>query len=475
MISAKIFFDQQLVNHITQVFNKSNDIEILYDISTDTRSYEQGQAFIAIKGEKYDAFQFLAPLLSKIPLVVFESSPENMNLVKTWAKEYEKTCFIAVKNSVSYLQLLASVHVKHWHAQTSVHHLIAISGSNGKTTTKEMLYHLLKNVLKNDVIATKKNNNNHIGVPLTLLDIHPYKTKAAVVEFGSNHPGEMNVLCNLAHPNVGITTNIGHTHMEFFNELTDVFKEEGLIYHAIMKETSQKGLFLINDDDEFLKTFQDTPGSKRFSTSHKNTHLHYELGHDFANITFQNFERYTVKNIYITGNHNFLNLANAFVIATTLFPEHTNEFLQAATTFQPTSNRSEWITFAEREIFLDAYNANPSSMKAALLGFLDLAKSQNISFSGVLVVVGEMKELGTRAPQYHGEFAHWLKNLNLPHIFYIGDFRSEIQKECPHIRCFSKVEDAKDEFLQMLKNSKKCFIKASRSLQLERLVGITKG
>jgi UDP-N-acetylmuramoyl-tripeptide--D-alanyl-D-alanine ligase len=475
MIAAKSFLNPYLKNEICDILNPLKNDSAYFKVATDTRAKSDGHAFIAIQGEKYDAFTFLKPLLKNIPLVIYQQNEKNLLLAKEWSKEFPETTFVAVKNSVTYLQKLASVHVRDWYANTDIHHLIAISGSNGKTTTKEMLYHLLKNTMHSEVIATQKNNNNHIGVPLTIFDIDPRKTKAAVVEFGSNHPGEMKVLCDLAFPNVGITTNIGHTHMEFFSELKDVFIEEGLIFEAVMKETNKLGIFLINDDDEFLKTFPNTQHSLRFSTINKNAQVFYSFDTSAVNINFNDGKNFKLRNDNITGRHNFLNLANAFVIAQKLFPSLEKNLIEAATSFHPTPNRSQWISFEGKDVFLDAYNANPSSMKAALLGFLETAQSQKITKENVFVVVGEMKELGAKAPQYHGEFAGWIKTLDIPHIFYIGDFHDEVHKNAPHVQCFRNVEEAQNSFLMNLKKSQKCFIKASRSLQLERLVGITKG
>lgn len=475
MIALKSFDHEVISSQIVQTWNKGVCTQTHYKIDTDSRSYIGGNAFLAIRGEKYDAFKLLAPLLKSIPLVVFEATIENLALAETFANEYTKTYFIAVKNSVSYLQELASIHVRDWYEHSKTHYLIAISGSNGKTTTKEMLYHLLKNILGNEVIATQKNNNNHIGVPLTIFDIHPQITKASVVEFGSNHPGEMKVLCDLAHPNVGITTNIGHTHMEFFEDLKDVYLEEALIYHAVMKETKNSGLFLINADDIFLKTLKCESNSKIFSSEDRSADAFYEYTVNGVKIDLKNMGQFILSNDHVTGRHNFLNLANAFTLAVSLFPQFRVELQAAASTFMPTPNRSQWIQYAGKDIFLDAYNANPSSMKAALLGFLEMAQNLGLKKSELLVVIGEMKELGIKSSSYHAEFAAWIKGLELQHIIYVGNYHDEVLSACSHMRVFDNVEKAKDTFQKMLENSQKCFIKASRSLQLERLVGITKG
>jgi UDP-N-acetylmuramoyl-tripeptide--D-alanyl-D-alanine ligase len=478
MISLKTFTDKKLYAHIIKVWNQkdyeSQNVKRIV-IETDTRTYREGNAFFAIKGEIHDPFKYLEKNLINMPLVVFESNQENNEMAETWSKNYPHTQFISVKNSVRYLQLLSELHVQEWYQISKIHYQIAISGSNGKTTTKEMLYHILNQVFGNEVIGTKKNNNNHIGVPLTLLEIHPEKTKVAVVEFGSNHPGEMKVLCDLAHPNVGITTNIGFTHMEFFNDLRDVFVEEGQIFYEVMQQTSNQGLFLINEDDNLLKEFNNHQGTKRFSINNPKVDFFYEISTNSVKIHYKNGQQISLTNDYITGSHNFINLANAYVLASELFPFESEKSRLAAASFKPTANRSQWIIFQEKDIFLDAYNANPSSMRAALDSFIKHCLSQGMKKSELLIVVGEMKELGAKSASYHYEFAKWLAELDLDHVIYVGGYQDEIKKACSKIIVVDNVEKAQNYFQLYLKTSKKCFIKASRSLQLERLVGITKG
>lgn len=475
MISVRNFTNEKLKSQIDQMWNQDKCEVKSVVIETDTRVYRRGNAFFAIKGEKHDPFKYVEDILVEIPLIVFESTEENNQLARNWAKKFPKTFFISVKNSIRFLQSLSELHVLDWYSSTTTHYQIAISGSNGKTTTKEMLYHILSHVFGKDIIGTKKNNNNHIGVPLTLLDINPNSTKAAVVEFGSNHPGEMKVLCDLAHPNVGITTNIGFTHMEFFNELKDVFVEEGEIFHEIMKQTKQKGFFLINDDDEFVKTFPNFSNTKRFSCTNPMAEYFYEIFVDRVKIKISQKKEINIKNAHITGSHNFSNLANALVIAQELFPEKLDDMCLAASSFKPTANRSQWIIFQNKDIFLDAYNANPSSMKAALRSFVDYCLELGLKKSDLLVIIGEMKELGMKSAEFHYEFAQWLSTLGLPHVIYVGNFQSEIKSGCPNVLTVDNVENVVKTFENKLANSKKCFIKASRSLQLERLIGITKG
>lgn len=479
MISVENFTHEKIKSLIVKIWNKDACSKKQVKIETDTRNFSSQSAFIAIKGEKHDPFVYTEAILSQVPIVVFEDNEKNRLLANDWAKKFPSTVFISVKNSISYLQQLAHLHVREWYMVSATNYLIAISGSNGKTTTKEMMAHVLTEVFgSTEVIATKKNNNNHIGVPLTIFDIDPQKTKIAVVEFGSNHPGEMKVLCDLACPNVGIVTNIGLTHMEFFNELEDVFIEEGLIYHAVMSETKKNGFFLINDDDDFISKFANQKSTKRFSIKNPDVDFFYNIEHQNAELIIKNTEfngQYKIVNSKVTGAHNFINLSNSVALSAMVYPNLIQKFVAAAASFTPTPNRSQWISYKQKDVFLDAYNANPSSMKAALTSFIEFTLSQGFKKSELLVVVGEMKELGVKSLDYHQEFARWLKTLELTNIIYIGDFRSQIEAACPGIQVYENVQSAEAFFLEKLLQSKKIFIKASRSLQLERLVGITKG
>jgi UDP-N-acetylmuramoyl-tripeptide--D-alanyl-D-alanine ligase len=476
MISSKILSNKDFKAHVIQVLNHGVSVPEMLPVSTDSRNSLKNSCFFAIKGERHDAFHFLEEKLQDFPVVIFEHNLENANLALTWAKKYLNTQFISVKNSVQALQILAHLHVQNWYNTASTHHLIAISGSNGKTTTKEMLYFLLSSALGGSVTATQKNNNNHIGVPLTLFQIHCKETQVAVVEFGSNHPGEMKVICDIATPNIGVVTNVGHTHMEFFSTLEDVFKEEGLIYDAVMSTTNGKGLFLINEDDELLKKLPSRAQTKKFSCVDKNADCFYDITGHRAQVNLKNIGEFTLLNSNIMGKHNFVNLCNAFSLSCLLFPNKTKEFIRAAQNFLPTPNRSEWKHYKQKEVFLDAYNANPSSMKVSLESFIQESKEQGLSLSEVLIVVGEMKELGPRAASYHEEFSKWLASLgSAADIIYVGGFHEEIRKNCSWTYLAHNVDEAKKVFEEKLKNKKKCFIKASRSLQLERLLDITKG
>lgn len=482
MIHKSLLLNLEAVKCWNKNEQNCNVLSEYLPLNTDSRSYLSGQFFFALKGEVHDGFSHVKTVLSqKCPLVVFENNEFNQSLACLLAQEFPATIFIAVSNSFIALQDLAREHNKFWFTQHKPHHLIALSGSNGKTTTKEMLTFLFNEVLPGKIISTYKNNNNHIGVPLTILSIDPRQTEVAIVEYGSNHQGEMQVLCHLSYPTAGITTNIGHTHMEFFPTVKDVFDEESQIFTAVMTTTHNQGLFLINADDEFLVKLPMMKNCLQFSAINQAIPLYYEmLAVNKVCIHDQYLTpavKVVLQNDFIMGEHNFLNLANAYVIASRLYPALAEKLQKAATRFQPTHNRSQWLDGQWGEkILLDAYNANPSSMKAALQSFHRYCLALKASMEDILIILGDMRELGSdKEEMYHEDLGKFVKVLKFPHVFYVGKmnkaFMAGLGRPCDFAE---DVVTALDKIHVQMKNKRYIFIKASRSLQLEKIVGITK-
>jgi UDP-N-acetylmuramoyl-tripeptide--D-alanyl-D-alanine ligase len=419
-------------------------------VSTDTRNLGNANLFIAITGEKFNAMKFLDQVVqSNVEYVAYSTSSINDDL----AKKYPQLKFIETNDSIKFMQELANRWSRNFKEKKG--EVICISGSNGKTTTKEMLTHLLQESGLN-VESTQKNNNNHIGVPLTLFQICA-ETQVIVVELGSNHPGEIQVVCDVAEPTYAYATNIGHTHLEFFDGLKGVFEEESYPYKSIHQSSYGKSFFK-NIDDEFLNTLETTEkviefGSNQFSFNQNSV----------------NVGDITLSNSNITGEHNFFNLAGAFLIAKTAFPELEEKFIKAATSFRPTSNRSEWIELSKTKIFLDAYNANPSSMKASLSGFASGIESKQKA----LVVIGEMYELGDDAAKLHSDVASFVNGMDFGQVVFIGALGQEFKNNCSDAKVYATAKDYKKDFENDLNNHDYVFIKGSRSLQLESLIDIT--
>jgi UDP-N-acetylmuramoyl-tripeptide--D-alanyl-D-alanine ligase len=439
---------------------------------TDTRKYAHPSAFVAIPGVKVNPLDVISDLLGKgCPVVFYQEDSVNNDKATELKASYPQTEFVPVSDSVTFLQEISHHHIKEWKTKNPRNTIFAISGSNGKTTHKEMLSFLLKEVLAGKVIATEKNNNNHLGVPLTLLGVTD-ATEMVVLELGSNHPGEIKVLCDIAEPNAGLTTNIGATHLEFFGSEEKVYEEEAYLFHAVNDVTHGKGFFLINNDDPFLKRLAPTAGSIVYGEA-SDVQARIKFLEGGAELHYKG-QQLVALNSHITGKHNKLNLITCLFIACHFYPEHKVAFVEACNNFRPTKNRSEWIQFEGRSVYLDAYNANPSSMKAALQGFKESVLEQGFSLSDSCIVLGDMNELGDSTPQYHKEVGAYVNELGFPNVFYIGRFSSHYLSGDPRGHTKTSSAEFKNEYRSdCLKKFSIHFIKGSRSLQLESLFDIT--
>ncbi len=437
----------------------------------DTRRYKHPSVFVAIPGAKVNPLDVINGLLDQgCPVVVYQKNAENDEKVRALNGKYKNTEFIPVSDSVTFLQEYSHHHIVEWKAKDPKNTVFAISGSNGKTTHKEMLSHILSSVFPGKVTSTEKNNNNHLGVPLTLFQVSP-EMNFVVLELGSNHPGEIKVLCDIAGPNAGLTTNIGATHLEFFGTEKEVFLEEGLLYHAVKNATKGNGFYLINKDDPFLRTFEKTPGSVAYGES-SDAEAQITFLDNGASIQYKG-KTLTAKNDHITGRHNKLNLITCLFIASHFFPEREGKLIEAASTFKPTANRSQWMSYEGKEVFLDAYNANPSSVKAALLGFKDSLTSKGIKLNDACVVLGDMYELGDNTPAYHEEIGRYVKELGFTHAYFVGKFSNFYKKGFPEGNSREGSSQFKEEYRgQCLKQYAIHFIKGSRGVQLETLLDL---
>ncbi|MCB9094655.1 MAG: UDP-N-acetylmuramoyl-tripeptide--D-alanyl-D-alanine ligase [Halobacteriovoraceae bacterium] len=467
MIEKKYFFEPTLVQ---DVLGNKDTLEEKLSVSTNTKILKKGEAFLAIKGEKHDGFKFVDQVVGKAPLIIFENSSQNLEKAKKIIQTHQDLVFIAVENSQKYTQTLAKIHCENWIKENNKK-LIAISGSNGKTTTKEMLSFILNQLVPGKVISTFKNNNNHLGVPFTLFELDKKTIDLAVVEYGSNHPGEMKLLCNLSFPNMGVTTNIGETHMEFFKDTQAVFEEESEIYKRIEEVTQGKGFFLINNDDPYLKMLTPNQGSKTFG---KNQDSDFVLSFDREKSLITINGKTSLQNSHILGEHNFINLAVAFLLADDVFPGRTGEIVKAASLFEPTSNRSQWREIGGCRIFLDAYNANPSSMRASIAEFITTAKQASSSDPRPLVILGDMMELGQNTLSYHEDLGRFAAGFPEVDFLYVGQWAENFMKGFKTENCqtFQNVQSAKTYVKEQITSRKSIFAKASRALQLESLFDI---
>ena len=428
-----------------------------FKLEVDNRQLNADSIFIAIVGDRFDPLMHLDKVVdSGCRYVIFEENIENNKKIKFYE---DKLVFIPVTDIFIAIQSLGEIVADYFKKKSGK--IIAISGSNGKTTTKEMLNFLLKECMGTEsVICTQKNNNNHLGVPFTLFQISK-KTKYAIVELGSNHPGEIEHLAKMIQPQIGYTTNIGDTHLEFFETRENVFLEESILY----KYCSEN--FLVNSDDYFLKNL-DSSITRTIGEEGQDYKFEFKAQSVMIN-------EHEIKNDFITGRHNFFNLAAAFVIANYCI-EDIEKIITVAKNFKPTHNRSQWITKGRQKIFLDAYNANPSSMRLALLGYYEKLNLDGVDLNRVLCIFGDMNELGSNSNIYHEEIGLYVNQLGFKNVAFVGRFSGSYAKgfgaSCLQ---FESTKSLVDSFSHEFVSYENVFIKGSRSLQLELITDITSG
>lgn len=441
-------------------------------INTDSRKFNSGEVFVALKGENFDAFNFLGDIVQKNPsVVVFDTNGERELYIEGLVLNHPNICFIGVDDSLVFLQRLATEHVQRWRKSgTQKKRIIGITGSNGKTTHKEMVTGLLKAIEGKAVLATKGNLNNHIGVPLTVLNLTS-EHNVGVIEMGMNHPGEIAFLCDIADPDCGLITSIGSAHIEFMGSVEAIFKEKSSLYHYVQKKTNGQGEFVVNADDEYLNKISSAPGVISFGE--KGGHNLVSIQGSQISLVLHN-KKLLITNKNIQEHYNLKNLVCAFMLVSSLYPNQLDLLVQAAEQFSlPSNNRSQWIDDQGRKIFLDAYNANPSSMKTSLESFFTFLSENNVSANEALFVLGDMNELGDFAPKYHREIGEYLKQMGALHVVFIGRFHAFYKEGYGSEGIyFNKKDDFQSEWVEKRKNHRFIFIKASRSLQLESLIDI---
>ena len=463
MIRTEIILNSKLIK---KIFNSPD--KPFFEVSTDTRTMQTGDAFVALAGESFDAFNFIDEVVNKgCAVFVYNHNESRTSKIELLARQHNNITFIGVTDTLSFLQEIATFHVQNL-KKNQLRHVIGITGSNGKTTTKNILFHLLNAILGEKLTCTKGNLNNHIGVPLTLLKINENHI-TSIVEMGSNHPGEIDFLCSLAMPTAGIITNIGKAHLEFLHSQEGVLKEKRCLFDSVMKNTNKKGFFIINNDDEYLRTL---PVNKNVVTIGKTKENIFFLKNG-VEIIF-NHEKIRLQNHELTGIHNFYNLAVAFMMAWMLFPDEKSKLINAVSSFKPSSNRSVWIKEEDKLIFMDAYNANPSSMQAAIEGFIDKCTKEKVLSENICFVLGDMNELGATGPALHEEIGGLIKKMHGKNAIFVGRFAKSYQKgfgESSQI--YQDVNELLKDWKKIKKKYEYFFIKGSRSLQLELLMDIT--
>lgn len=411
-------------------------------LSTDTRHIQPNSLFIALKGAHFDGNSFAEEALRKGALFAVIDDKRKMTNPKK---------MLLVEDALLALQELA-----HFHRRQLGLPVLALTGSNGKTTTKELIAAVLSQ--KYNVKATLGNLNNHIGVPLTLLSFDE-NTDIGVVEMGANHQGEIAALCDIAQPDYGYVTNFGKAHLEGFGSYEGVIKAKSELYHYL--QDSQKIAF-VNTDDPIQDARTLNINRYTFGTEQDNDLLLSDykaqpnVSISMGGITIHS---------HLTGLYNANNVSAALAVGR-YFGISIEECKTAIEAYVPRNNRSQWVVQNNSDILLDAYNANPSSMEAALDNFIQLKTPKE-----KVVILGDMFELGRESSREHLKIVKALEATHTLQAYLIGAHFFSHHKELRHIRFFENFESfAQQPSIKELLAGKTILIKGSRGMALERII-----
>lgn len=401
-----------------------------YLVDTDTRKIRKNTIFFALKGVNFNGNKFAEEALRKgaIYSVVDE------------AKYISNDRIILVDNVFKTLQELASFHRKQLNIP-----IVALTGSNGKTTTKELINAVLSK--KYTTIATIGNLNNHIGVPLTLLSMTP-NTEIGIVEMGANHKKEISFLCDIAEPNYGYITNFGKAHLEGFGSVEGVIEGKSELYHFLL---SVNETVFVNQSDAIQLKKTESLNRVFFDDS-----INLIEVNPFIKLQYKQVKIQT----QLIGIYNFSNISAAISIGQ-YFNVKKEDIVTAIENYVPNNNRSQIIKTKDNRVVLDAYNANPTSMKVALENF------NMISAQNKMVILGDMFELGKNSAKEHQQIVDLVLSYNFDKIFFIGEhfYQTEIG-----YNKFKTFEAFKTDFKSDSITDYTILIKGSRGMALERVL-----
>ncbi len=412
------------------------------NIVTDSRKIEAGCLFFALKGEQFNGNQFASEALNNgAAFAIIDDAQFRVS---------ERT--ILVDNVLKTLQELANYH----RIKLGIP-ILAITGSNGKTTTKELISAVLS--ARFELVCTRGNLNNHIGVPLTLLQMD-CNTEFGIIEMGANHAGEIAALCTIADPDYGIITNIGVAHLEGFGSFETIRKTKAELYQHVKKK---KGTIFYNRENPVLVDLVSTI-ERRVSFGEENADLtgKYICSSPFLHIQI-NFPK-EVREIQtqLIGRYNFENLMAAACIGH-FFNVNPQEIQAALAGYQPINNRSQMIEKNGLKIVMDAYNANPTSMKASITSFISVFQSPRI------LILGDMLELGPRSLEEHRAILKNISSNKFKEVFLVGPIFTEVSGNLSY-KTFLNSDELSRHLQKYPLHKGNVLIKGSRGIQLEKVV-----
>lgn len=412
------------------------------EISTDTRNSPKDSIFFALKGANFNGNEYAERAIdSGCSYAIVDE-----------AKYATRPNIILVDDSLKTLQELA-----HYHRKKIIKKpVIAITGTNGKTTTKELIYSVLSQ--EYNVVATQGNLNNHIGVPLTLLRIKK-EHEIAIVEMGASHVGEIKFLAEMALPNYGLITNLGHAHIEGFGSFANVVKAKGELYEFIRSTTD--GKIFVDYDNTLLREIGEGITSIYYGLQDdlfvsgrvSSIKPFLELEWDFGN------KAHPIKTNMI-GEYNLSNALAAITIGKYLGVK-ASLICKALEEYVPTNNRSQLKETEKNMLIIDAYNANPTSMHAALENF------DHMDVNRKVLILGDMRELGPDTDMEHQKVADYIRLHNFDKVMFVGDNFSRVSTSYPRFKTLDNLK----EYLEQnpIKNSY-VLLKGSRGVQLEKCI-----
>lgn len=414
-------------------------------VTTDSRECPEGSIFFALKGASFNGNAFAQKALDQgcAYAVVDE---------KEFAPDGDKR-FILTDNCLHTLQKLANYHRRHLGTK-----IIGITGTNGKTTTKELVATVLEK--KFNVLYTQGNFNNDIGVPKTLLRLKP-EHDIAVVEMGASHPGDIKTLVDIVEPDCGIITNVGRAHLQGFGSFDGVIRTKGELYDFIR---DNGGFVFIHNENKYLQGIASGLRLVKYGTTANDPSLEVcgEVVECAPFLKFRWNHRQSAWHevqTHLIGSYNVYNMLAAACIGI-YFGVSEEDVSEALRDYVPTNNRSQLEVTASNKLIVDTYNANPTSMRAALENFRDMAVSPKMA------ILGDMRELGDVSMEEHQKVVDFLKDNAIDNVWLVGE---EFGKTCCQYRKFKDVEEVKAEIAVNKPTGFYILIKGSNGIKLFQL------
>lgn len=406
-------------------------------ICTDTRKLKEGQLYFALKGENFNGNTFAKKALEQgATYAIIDEQKEELNNT------------ILVSNVLQTLQELASYHRTYLNIP-----IIGLTGSNGKTTTKELIQAVLSQ--KYNTTATIGNLNNHIGVPLTLLSM-TRETEIGIVEMGANHQKEIAALCEIAKPNYGYITNFGKAHLEGFGGIEGVIRGKSELYQYLKQANN---IAFVNKEDPLQVKHSSQLQTKTFASTNADYLVSFKEATPFVHMEFNKL----IINSQLTGEYNAFNIAAAIAIG--LYFDISDQKIKVGIeNYAPTNNRSQIIQKEASTIILDAYNANPTSMEAALQNLSRQTSENKIAF------IGDMFEVGETTKVEHQTILKLAHTLNIQAVYAIGPTFGISNPENTRQHVFETFSAFAKAYNKQIPSDTTILIKGSRGMAMERVL-----